>query len=236
MIRVGLVEDDPASAKVLGEYLKRFQQETGEDFQVLRFSDGAALLKNYRPDFDLLLLDIQMPGIDGFTAAQRIRQADHQVMIVFVTNTPQYAVHGYEVDALSYLLKPVPYMAFAREMQRCVERCRMRQEGWVTLATEGGLLRLATGEVLYAESDKHHVLIHTAAATHRLPGTMKGMEELTAGKGFFRCNSGYLVNLRHVVGVRQNTCLLTGGGQLVISRPRRKAFMAALTDYLAGGA
>ncbi|MDR2454446.1 MAG: LytTR family DNA-binding domain-containing protein [Bifidobacteriaceae bacterium] len=161
MIRVGVVEDDPASAQLLAGYLQRFERETGQPAQVARFANGLALLANYRPDFDLLLVDIQMPGLDGFSAAQRIRAVDQRVMIVFVTATPQYAVRGYEVDALSYLVKPVAYTAFARDLTRCVERMRRRGGDWLVVATPGGVARLDTAEVVYLESDKHRVVIHT---------------------------------------------------------------------------
>ncbi|MDR1354808.1 MAG: LytTR family DNA-binding domain-containing protein [Propionibacteriaceae bacterium] len=238
MVRIGLVEDDPHSAQLLQGYLARYAAESNsgnfgqEVFQVTAFDDARVLLDHYRGGFDILLLDIQLPGIDGFQAAQRIRQLDHQVIIVFVTITPQYALKGYEVGALSYLLKPVSYVSFAREMQRSLGRYLLRQGAWLSLKINSGLVRVATSEIVFCESDKYRVIVHTMADDHVVISSIKAMQESLAGRGFFRCNSGYLVNLRHVVGVAQNLCRLSTGQQLLISRPRRKAFLAALTNYL----
>ncbi len=71
------------------------------------------------PRFDIIFLDVEMENLDGFTTARIIRETDPQVMLIFVTNMGQFAIKGYEVDALSYLLKPVPYFAFSQELKRC---------------------------------------------------------------------------------------------------------------------
>src|SRR5690606_3436970 len=105
-------------------HLDRFQRANGERFHVAAFRDGADVLAEYRPDWDVLFLDVQMPRVDGMTAARRIREVDSEVIVVFVTSSPHYAVSGYEVDALSYLLKPVSYTSFEHEMGRILSRLR----------------------------------------------------------------------------------------------------------------
>ncbi|WP_159795201.1 LytR/AlgR family response regulator transcription factor [Puerhibacterium puerhi] len=232
MIRIGIVEDDAASAALLTGYLRRFEEESGEELVVTRYTDGSALVAGYRPDFDILLLDIEMPGLDGFAAAEQIRQVDRDVVIVFVTNTPQYAVRGYEVDALSYVLKPVSYFALVRELKRSIARLRQRPAHYLVLTVDGGLVRVNTDDVVYLESAKHRTMVHTVDGKHSVVGPLKGLEAQVDGMGFCRINSGYVVNLRHVVAVQQSSCLVVGGQTLPISRPRKKPFLATLTDYL----
>ena len=77
--------------------------------------------------FDIILLDIQMEDVDGMTAAKRIRQVDDQVVLVFITSSPQFAIKGYEVDATSYLLKPLPWFAFEQELTRAIATVRKRK-------------------------------------------------------------------------------------------------------------
>ena len=113
-IRIGVVEDDPASCQLVLDYLNRYQQENGEQFTVSVFDDGARIVEKYTPVYDILLLDIEMSEMDGMAAARRIRERDDKVVIVFITAAPQYAISGYEVRALSYLLKPLPWFAFRR--------------------------------------------------------------------------------------------------------------------------
>ncbi|MDR1214708.1 MAG: LytTR family DNA-binding domain-containing protein [Propionibacteriaceae bacterium] len=234
-MRIGIVEDDPASRSLLTDYVARYESEHGLACPVTGFSDGQDLLSGFQRQFDLLLLDIQMPGLDGFSTAERVRRVDPDVVIVFITNTPQYAIHGYEVDALSYLLKPVPYFAFARELTRSVERLARRTADYVVLSSGTDLVRLDTRHIVYLESVKHHLLVNTLDHRHTTVGTLKAMEATLAGRGFFRSNSCYLVNLRHVTAVHQSSCVMSTGVHLVVSRPRKKDFLIALTDYLGEG-
>jgi len=233
MIRIGVVEDDSASIDRLLSHLDRFQREHGERFHVGAFHDGVDVLEDYRPDWDILLLDIEMPRVDGMTAARRIREVDAEVVIVFVTSSPHYAVSGYEVGALSYLLKPVTYTAFAQEMERCLHQLRRRERRHLFFTTsDGARHRVDIDDVLYVESVKHNAIIHTLDEDHTVVSTLKSLEIELADDGFFRCNSGYLVNLRHITGVDGNDCRVRGGIRLQISRPRKKDFLAALTDYI----
>lgn len=84
-IRIGVVEDDPASCQLVLDYLNRYQSETGEQFTVSVFDDGARIVEKYAPVYDILLLDIEMKEMDGMAAARRIRERDDNVVIIFIT-------------------------------------------------------------------------------------------------------------------------------------------------------
>lgn len=235
MIRIGIVEDDAVSRKLILDYLARYQTAHSESFETSVFDDGAQILRGYRPRFDIILLDIQMEDVDGMTAAKRIRQVDDQVVLVFITSSPQFAIKGYEVDATSYLLKPLPWFAFEQELSRSIVLARKRVGSSVLLQSGGEVIRLALGDIVYIESVKHRLEIHTTTASHSISGALKDMEARLEGQDFFRSNSCYLVNLAHVQGVRDQSCIMTGGVELRISRPRKKPFMTALTAFAGGG-
>jgi DNA-binding LytR/AlgR family response regulator len=135
VIRIAVVEDDDRNRALLVEHLRRYEQEHGLAFEVTTFSDGREILARFRPVYDIVLLDIQMEHVDGMTTAKRIREVDKDVVLVFITNSPQYAIVGYQVAALSYLLKPVPYFAFSEELARCLDQVRKRERGFVMLTT-----------------------------------------------------------------------------------------------------
>lgn len=234
-IRIGVVEDDPASCQLTLDYLNRYQNETGEQFTVTVFNDGARIVEHYTPVYDILLLDIEMSEMDGMAAAHRIRERDDKVVIIFITAAPQYAINGYEVGALSYLLKPLPWFAFSQELRKSIDMVRRNGDDSLLIETNGRQMRLNLADILYFESIRHTIVIHTLEGKMSITGTLKDMEARLADRNFFRSNSCYLVNLQHVTGVADQDCTMANGEQLRVSRPRKKAFMSALTDYMGGG-
>ncbi|KAB7786448.1 LytR/AlgR family response regulator transcription factor [Bifidobacterium cebidarum] len=235
-IRVGVVEDDPQACQRVLDYLNQYQSETGTQFTISVFDDGEQIVEKYTPTYDILLLDIEMQHMDGMAAARRIRERDNSVVIVFITGAPQYAINGYEVQALSYLLKPVPYFAFRQEIKRSIDMVRRRTDEALLIEAGGKQMRVELADVLYIESIRHTIIVHTQGGKLSVTGTLKDFEERLAGQNFFRSNSCYLVNLRHVTGVDGQDCVMSNGEALRVSRPRKKAFLTALTNYMGMGA
>lgn len=234
MIKIAIVEDEAAVRDQLTDYVRRYTRQYGTEFEVTSFTDGDEILENYRPAFDIIFLDVEMKRLNGMETAQRIRELDDDVLLIFITNMAQFAIRGYAVDALDYVLKPVPYFAFSQQLQKAVARLQARQKTFLTVPVEGGLRRVNVATLYYLESDGHKVRLYGEDGELTAPGTLKSFEEKLAGKPFARCNSGYLVNLAQVLGVQQNT-VQVGPYELQISRPKKKAFMEALTDYIGGG-
>lgn len=232
--RVGVVDDEAASRGVLTAHLERYSIEEGVSLDIQQYADARELVEGYRADFDVVFLDVQMDSMDGFEAAYAIREVDLDVVIVFVTNMAQFAIRGYEVDALSYLLKPVPYFAFAQEFKRSLTRAGRREVESFIITSGSTVTRLDLATILYVESVKHRITVHTTEGPYSYTGTLKAAEAELANRGFYRSNSCYVVNLRHVTGVGASTCSMRGGIDLQVSRPRRKGFLEALTDYVGG--
>ena len=235
MIRIAVAEDDLSWAKQLQAYVDRYARESGKRFEVTLFADGEDLVERYQGQFDLIFLDIQMRFLDGMATAELIRRTDPEVLILFITNLAQYAIRGYEVDALDYMLKPVSYATFAQRLSRALSRMRRRERTYVTVPIKGGAMKLAVEDITFVESQGHRLIYHTAHGEYASAGAIKEAEEKLEGHNFFRSNKGYLVNLAHVDGVRDN-CDLVGEHKLLISRSRKAPFLEALTAYLGGGA
>ena len=233
MIRVAIVEDEAEIREQLMGYVQRYTRQYGTAFEVKTFADGLEILEDYRPAYDLILLDIEMKHLDGMETARRIRELDPEVMLVFITNMAQYAIKGYAVGALDYVLKPVPYFAFSQQLQKVEAQLRRRTRHYLAVPVEGGLRRLDTSRIYYIESEGHRVHFYTEEGDFAAPGALKALEEKLADRPFARCNSGYLVNLAQVQAVQQNT-VEVWPCELQVSRPKRKSFLAALTDYIGG--
>lgn len=142
MIRIALVEDEAEVRAQLQGYVQRHTRQYGTEFAVTEFADGMELLDDYRPVYDILFLDVEMKHLDGMETARRVRELDKDVIIVFITNMAQYAIGGYAVGALDYVLKPVPYFAFSQQLRKAEEQLRRRARHYLALPVEGGMRRL----------------------------------------------------------------------------------------------
>ena len=133
MVRIAVVEDETLSRQLLTDYLARYSDENGVTFDITYFEDGGAIIGGYKPVYDIILMDIQMTNVDGMTAARAIREVDQEVVLVFITSAAQFAIHGYQVGALSYLMKPLPWFAFSQELSRCLQAVTKRRGASVLL-------------------------------------------------------------------------------------------------------
>lgn len=171
-----------------------------------------------------------MKFMDGMSAAEEIRKIDSEVVIIFITNMAQYAIRGYAVDALDYVLKPVSYFAFSQRLARAIGRMKKRESKYLLLNTKGGASRVNVADILFIESQKHTLCFHTVSSDYETSGTMKDIEEELKDLNFFRGNKGYLINLAHVDSV-EDGCAIVHKEHLILSRARKKEFMEALTRY-----
>ena len=230
---IAVVEDSAQDRAVLDSYLEKYQQEKNCYFQITHFSDGDEIALGYKGGYDLILMDIEMTFLDGMSAAEEIRRADPEVLIIFITNSPQYAIKGYAVDALDYVLKPVSYYAFSQRLGRAVERVARRARHFLQINAHGTAHKLDTSAIYWIENCGHDLVFHTAEGELTAPGSMTETEEKLAQDSYFRVNKGCLVNLEHVDRMDGEDAIVHGD-RVPLARARRKAFLDALNDYING--
>lgn len=233
MIRIAIVEDDPVYSQRMLHMIHDYEQEAGERFQVTSFSSGLEFVENYNASYQIVFMDIEMKPMDGMQAAERIRKHDRDVIIIFVTNLAQFAVQGYKVEAMDYVLKPVNYFAFAQVLQKAVKSVRQKTAFYLYIVRESSMIRLDAANINYIESQGHNVIYHTAQEDYVCRDSLKNLEQKLEGRHFSRCNSGYLVNLARVERVEKNEVTVSGT-VLQISRPRKKGFMEDLAKFVGG--
>ncbi|SCY39898.1 two component transcriptional regulator, LytTR family [Butyrivibrio hungatei] len=231
MINICIVEDESDQADLLRNYIQTYGNKNNQQVNITHFSDGIDLVDEYRAQFDIILLDIQMKHLDGMVAAEKIRKVDADVVIIFITSTVRYAVQGYAVDALGYVLKPVPYLQFEQLFDKAISRVMTKKEKlYIRVSVDERQLKLDCDNIYYIESQRNNVCIHCADEDYITAGPLKKFEEMLSGHGFSKCHNAYIVNLSYVEGVRKEEVLLTSGIVLPISRARKKEFMMALTE------
>ncbi|MDO5405749.1 MAG: LytTR family DNA-binding domain-containing protein [Eubacteriales bacterium] len=231
MLNVAVVDDEKSCTELLISYLAQFAAEKKREIHTEVFYSGEELLNRYQPQYDIILLDIEMGEMDGMETARQLRSLDQDVVLVFITNMAQYAINGYEVGALDYVLKPITYYTFSVRFERAISRIRKRRPEEFLLPLPEGMQRVRVDQIYYVEVENHTLHYHTRDGVLMVRGSLQSVEEKLKDSHFVKCNHWYLVNLRHVTGIRKNM-VCVAGDMLEISRRNKTAFLSALTDYM----
>lgn len=230
MIKIAIVEDSEGDAKTLSDYCRRYADEKGKQFDLELFDNGFDFVTSNNLDYDIIMLDIKMPYMNGMQTAQKIREANENVCIIFVTNMQQYAIHGYDVNATDFIVKPVKYNMFSFKFDRVMSILKRNRGQTIVIKTNRMLKYMKLSDILYIESQQHKLIYHTVEGDFEAWGPLKEVREIIKSRDFALCNSGCFVNLRYVEEV-DNSSVTIMGTKLVISRLKRKSFLDALTSY-----
>ena len=231
MIRIATVEDDVRDRETLKNHLHRYEKENNQKFSITEFQDGEDIITNYAAEYDLILMDIQMTFLTGMKAAEKIRELDADVVIVFITNAPQYAIQGYKVNALDYMLKPISYFSFSETMSRALRKVKTKEKEYIASSMKGGKMKLDISKICYVEVQDHLLMYHTTEGSFSTKGTIRDVDGQLDPRRFFRCNRCYLVNLEYVENY-QGSDISVNGTVIQVSRSRRKPFLDVLNEYL----
>ena len=235
MYEVLIIEDSDAEAEVLLDHLARYDNERQIGFHVVR-RPSAVDLFNDDTHFDLIFMDIDLPCENGMDAAARLRERDTETPLIFVTNLARFAIKGYQVDALDFIVKPITYYNFAMRMDRAVRAMRRNERATLAIATSDGINIVMISDIVYVEVLGHYLYYHLAGEESlRSRGTITKAEEALANHSFVRVSKGHLVNMGHIVRMGTDELVVTGGDVLYFSRPRRREAQATITNYLTGG-
>ncbi len=231
MYRIAVVDDLAEERERLADYLRRFAAERKLTLTVELFEGGESFLSAYDNNYDIVLLDIEMQGIDGMETARRLRERDEKVCLLFVTYLANFAVQGYSVHALDFLVKPVGYENFGMKLERAVTAAERTRKKEIFIQTAEGSRRVRLDELTYVEVMNHTLLYHTKEGVLSVRGSIRECEERLAPYDFARCNKSYLVNMNHVTEIRRSE-IRVGGDLLPIGSARRQDFLRQLTEFM----
>lgn len=231
-ITIGIVENEDDQVKTTKELCDRYSKEHGFTIDILSFKDGYDFLEKDSSIFDCIFMDIDMPGINGMETSMRLRQSNPSIPIVFVTNLPQFAIDGYKVQALDFIIKPMSYADFSIVMDKIVSLCTRNSEEDFFITIRNEMMRIHHSDIVYFEMKNHNVNIHMkdqSVLSYR--ETIKELEGKIKDKRFYKCNSGIIVNLDYVDSIKDDICVLNDKTTLQVSRSRRSDFLKAMADF-----
>ena len=235
MLLIGICDGETAVRIMLSDFIKRYKTETGLNIQVLSYDNGDKLLRHYPFEMDLIFLEIpfMFGKMNGIEIARRIREADAHVGIVFLTSLLNHVLEAYEVKADNYLIKPLKYTRFLKEVEEA--RTRRGQHRFFIETNDNGVFKVYTKEITYIETAERHTLIHTESDVIISYKRMKNHEEALYEPYFARCHAGFLVNLLFFKKLIQNDIILITGENIPVSRNRKKAVITKINKLYAEG-
>lgn len=231
MFRFAIVEDNAADAQALEQNLKESMDAMGAEYTVQRYPSAEAFEGDGR-EYDVIFLDIEMSGLNGMELAERVRTTNAGSGIVFVTNMVRYAVRGYSVNALDYIVKPIERYDFGITMKRVLDFCaRKNDSASVFIKTRQGVEKVPYSQLRYIDIRFHHIVVHTDTGELDMWSTLGEVEEKLPNPPFFRLSSSCIVNLSYVRGIKGYD-VDVGGAVLRVGRSRKKELLAALAEFL----
>ena len=215
--KIAICDDSAADREYVTDMVGRWAERNGHAIRLNKFDSAEGFLFHYaeESDYDILLLDIEMPGMDGVTMARKLRQDNDTVQIVFITGYSDYISEGYEVAALHYLMKPVKADKLCSVLDRAAEKLK-KNEKILTFDVGGEMIRVPVYQIRYADVFGNYVTVH-AQTDVTIKMTLGDLEKLLDER-FFRVGRSAIINLALVSRVTKKEIVLSEG--TVVPLPR----------------
>ncbi|MBD5458767.1 MAG: response regulator transcription factor [Lachnospiraceae bacterium] len=233
MLRIAICDDEQFYREKIQMLLKRYFKEYDLQYEISTFVSGEDFLLQCenRVKYDIVFMDISMEELDGMQTAQQIRAFHSDTDIVFVTAFLDYALEGYKVNAVRYIMKNTLDGAVAECMDAILQK---RKEMQVMFPFMEGEKKLYTDNILYVESRKHKSVFFYMEAeivNYQIYDKLDTIEEKLYGCGFLRIHKSYLVNLKHIRKISNYMVVLSTGEELPVPRLRYQAVKEAFVEY-----
>lgn len=234
MLRIAICDDEWAQIEMLRNFLLRISFRLNMDMKISTFTHGEQLIESYDTNagFEIIFLDIRLPGMNGVEVAKQIRQKDKRALVVFVSGRADYILKGYEARAFRYILKPASEDAIFDVMNKALLEMQGDEASGLRFKEKGEDVKVDLGDILYFEAQNHKINLICSNTTHNFYGRIGELEKRLSDKGFVRCQKGYLVNASRIRRIRRTEVLLDNGSILPMSanylKQTKDIFISAL--------
>ena len=232
--KIAICDDSTADQNYIKDMTRCWAAEGRYVLHIDTFVSAESFLFHYaeHKDYDILLLDIEMEGMDGISLAKKLRQENDQVQIVFVTGFPDFMAQGYEVSALHYLLKPLEEETLCRVLDRAAANLKKADRS-VIFTVDGEALRLDVREIMSAEALAHFCRINTLRGQFEVRQNFSELAE-KLGEGFIRTHRSYLVQVACIRRISKTEVILDNWEKVPLSRSNYHAVNQAFIRHFEG--
>lgn len=221
MVNIVICENDKNDQEFVKAKVVEILDDLDIEYEIKVYNSGDDLLEGYDKYTDIILLDIQMDGLDGMETARKIREFDDNVEIIFITSFVEYALEGYEVNAYRYLLKPVKDENLMTSLINCLNDRNFVKRS-IVIKEGDTRIKISLKDIMYIEVQGNDITVHTLKDTYRTKGTMSNFETEINSDMFVRCHKSYLVNLEYIKSIKRYTSILVNDEEVPLSRNKYK--------------
>ncbi len=239
MIKVGLCDDTIDYNKKMENHMERYGKENHIEVKFTSYGSGSQLLLNFQKrKFDIIFLDVSMPDLSGFETAERIRNVDENVSIVFCTSyyTISNVSKGFEVDADDFLSKPLLYKKVENILNKIYKKKLLCADEKLFLKCQDGLITLQLSDIIYIHTRNKLLILYTINGEVQNNQRMSELEKRLSKRMFFRCHNSYMVNFDYVEGLKNDHVLVKCNNQQLIEIPvskyKKEEFLQAFAGYV----
>ncbi|WP_416295590.1 LytR/AlgR family response regulator transcription factor [Paenibacillus illinoisensis] len=241
MFNVAICDDEEKQRELVKAMLISLSLKTNIEFHVTLFASGEELISHYKTvgdTFHILILDVEMHGMNGIQAAKEIRTMKFlDVQIMFLTSYPEYMVESFDVVTFQYLIKPIQTHIFEEKMIKLCQYLRSMDKKFVLIKSAYEELLLKYDDILWIEvmkslTIKNKLNFVTNESTHESKGIISNYADALKDHGFLQIHRSIVINLMHVQKFSGSQVVMLNGAELPIGRSKVKEVKDAYTKYM----
>ena len=231
-LKIAVCDDEEAQRVYLVETVSEWAKRNRHLTEIRQYADAKSFLFDYsaEKDFDILLLDIEMPGMNGIELARTVRSENQAVQIVFITGYYEYFSDGFDVSALHYLIKPADEQKLCAVLDKAAGNLAYRQRS-VLLSTSDGEIKVPLADILYVESENVYIIVHTVHGDYRTRMALSKFSE-QLDETFYKVHRSYIVGLKYIKKITRTDVTMINGETVPISRGLYDEVHTALIKHL----
>lgn len=230
MLLVSIIDPSKEDVTHLSALIERYFRRSGTAYVQRVYQSGMEFVRSAE-NSDIVFLETDLEKLDGLETARIIRKLGNEAQLIFIARGAEMAIHGYSVDALDYLLKPVESAAVERALDKAVRRLSSRSCAYLALKLPNGTASISTNDITYVEVFDHNLVYHTTGGDYTVRGRLGDVYEQLDHDYFLACNRSFIVNLRYVTEICTDHVILNGT-KISVSKSHRKEIQSRFSAFM----